>query len=342
MIKDFFRSFLQFLARTLAFSFGMILFIVMLSVLFKKPYTTPTLTTAHVLPNHEWKQAPLSTTAPTILRLNVNGIIGLDGLKYQNIRDQLIDSIDGQIKQEQVKGILIVLNTPGGAADDSDAIYRLVKEYKARYKVPVWAVADGLCASGGMYIACSADKIYATEPSVLGSVGVIMGTGFNFSALMERVGVQSKTLFCGKNKDELNPFRPWTPEEGSNIQHTINSFYDKFVGIVTENRKEISKEQLIEMGAQVYPVEDAKQIGFIDGIVQHVDQVLHQFAKELNIEEKYQFVELKSESLFEELFKSGENALFQRKIRHEVVVPGALPQELQGKMLFLYNPQQST
>ena len=67
---------------------------------------------------------------------------------------------------------------PGGAADDSVGIYRALCEYKKKYNVPIYAFVDGLCASGGMYIACAADKIYATPSSVIGSVGVIMGPLF--------------------------------------------------------------------------------------------------------------------------------------------------------------------
>ena len=98
---------------------------------------------------------------------------------HDAVRAQLIDTIDGEINKDQVKGLLLAINSPGGTVDDSDGIYRLVQEYKSRLKIPVYAYVDGMCASGGMYIACAADKVYASDASLVGHVGVILRTIFN-------------------------------------------------------------------------------------------------------------------------------------------------------------------
>ena len=92
---------------------------------------------------------------------------------------------------------------------DADGIYRAIKHYKEQYQVPVIAYVDGLCASGGMYIACAADKIYATDVSLVGSVGVLFPSFMNFSKLLDTVGVQSLTISSCKGKDDMNPLRPW-------------------------------------------------------------------------------------------------------------------------------------
>ncbi|MFI5264393.1 MAG: S49 family peptidase, partial [Candidatus Kapaibacterium sp.] len=92
-----------------------------------------------------------------------------------------VESQEGDFKNNRVKGILLYMDTPGGYSTDSDTIYRLLMEYKKQYKVPIYAYVDGLCASGGMYIAITADKIMASDTSLIGSIGVIAPTFMNFT-----------------------------------------------------------------------------------------------------------------------------------------------------------------
>src|SRR5690606_22323692 len=115
------------------------------------------------------------------LQINVHGVIGdaKSGIDTKMAQNILLDSRTGDFKNERGKGILLHMNTPGGTVVDSDNIYRMLKTYKERYKVPVFAFVDGLCASGGMYISCAADKVYAGPASIIGSVGVIIGPFFN-------------------------------------------------------------------------------------------------------------------------------------------------------------------
>src|SRR3990167_9760976 len=117
-----------------------------------------------------------SLVSPVILQVNINGVIGdPKKLNTETVQNILLDSRTNTFKGDRVKGILLYVNTPGGTVIDSDNIYRMLQEYKERYKVPVFAYIDGLCASGGMYIASSADQIFAGPASIIGSVGVVLG-----------------------------------------------------------------------------------------------------------------------------------------------------------------------
>lgn len=342
--KELVRSFFFSLFRVVAIGIGIVIVFAALSVILKQPPAARHTTTATVIPNHEWKQNPLSSTTPTIVKIPINGVIGLDHLTQANIRTQLIDTIDGEIKRDQVKGVLLTINTPGGTVDDSDGIYRLLLEYKKRLNVPVYAYVDGFCASGGMYIACAADKIFATDSSLIGHVGVMLPTIFNFSNLMDHLGIQSKTITAGKDKDALNPFRPWKENEAVSFQHITDVFYAQFIDIVTKSRTKITKEALIESGAQVYPPAQAEELGYIDARINTLDDAMKLLATDLNIEKEYQVVEFQTKSWLDELF-TGDQALFphkmasDHKITHEIKMPGMLPGTLHGKFLYLYHPE---
>ena len=121
--------------------------------------------TVKVAPNAENVRKIMPDTTPVILKLNVAGVIGVDSLTMEAIRQVLVESREDTLKNDRVKAIILYMESPGGSAIDSDGIYHALKAYKEQYKVPVYAYVDGMCASGGMYIACAADKIYASDVS---------------------------------------------------------------------------------------------------------------------------------------------------------------------------------
>ena len=130
----------------------------------------------------------LPSSAPVILRINVHGIIGEPHLNQDEFENLLLDSQEGMFHNNRVKGVLLHINTPGGTAIDSDGIYRALMKYKATYEIPIYAYVNGICASGGMFIASAADKIYATPESMIGSVGVRMALHSIFLAPWQRSG----------------------------------------------------------------------------------------------------------------------------------------------------------
>lgn len=339
--KNAINSFCKSLFGIIGLALGVIIVFVGLSLLTSNQSDTPHTTTLRVLPDDEWKMGRFSPDAPTILKINISGVIGLDHLRKEEIFQQLIESQDGDLKPGQVKGIIIAINTPGGTADDSEAIYHLIKEYKKRYKVPVVAFIEGLCASGGTFIACSADKIYSTEDSLIGHVGVLLSPPFfNFSKFMDKLGIESKTFYAGKDKDDMNPFRPWRAGEGQNFERLVSFMYDRFRGIVAENRPKLTVEVLTEEGAQIYPAPEAETLGYIDQRISSIDALLKEFATELGIYEDYQFVQLERHDFFEDLFGAKATALFGGNKELSIRIPGDIHPDLHGKPLYLYHPQE--
>jgi protease-4 len=281
----------------------------------------------------------LSSDSPAILKLNITGVIGVEELNTESVRRQLIESREGDLKNNRVKAVLLYINSPGGTTVDSDNIYEMIKAYKKQYSVPVYAYVDGLCASGGMYIASAADKIYSNDSSLIGSVGVISPSFFNFTQLIDKIGVEALTLFAGKDKDLMNPLRPWNPEEQKIVQGLIDFYYNRFVDIVATNRK-MDKEKLVkDYGAKIFNPKDATAYGFINSDGYSYNMALKELVKSIGIEDSYyQVVELTHKSWYNELFGM-EMGLLSGKVTHRIQLSSELDPALMNKFLYLYQPR---
>lgn len=336
-----FRTFFVTIAWMLAIAIGITVISVSISEIFETTehnLEIEHMYTPRILPNASGIRKELSSDAPIILRINIDGIIGGKTVNRDTIGQQLIESREKSLKNDRVKALLLYINSPGGTQTDSDAIYRLVKEYKERYRVPVYAYVDGLCASGGMYIACAADQVFATETSLVGSIGVIAPSFMNFSDLLEKVGVTSMTLYEGKGKDDLNPLRPWKPGEEDNYKTIIDILYNDFVNIVVKNRPRVDKTRLVEeFGAKIYVAPQALENGFIDAAGASYSDTLRTLAKKIGIDDDYyQVVEMFKETWLSEFLNEHEGGF--GTVTHRLELPMELDPAFNNQILFLHRP----
>jgi len=324
------------------FGIAIALMIVILGInLASSSIKAPDKSTLTLSPDSNWNREQLPSSAPVILRINLNGIIGLGKLTGDKFKSILVDSREGDLANDRVKGIILYVDTPGGTAVDSATIYDLLKTYKERYKVPIYAYVEGICASGGIYICSAADQIYSSPSGIIGSVGVRLGPAFNFSEVMNKLGIESKTLVKGKDKDALNPFRPWKEGEEKSLMDVVQNEYIRFVDVVTDARKKLNKQRLIEVyGANIFDAERAQDYGFIDNGDANYDETLAALVKAAGIgdDEKYQVLEIAySESFLTEL-KENKAGLFGGKLQHVFPTGAYTNSELSGKILYLYQP----
>jgi protease IV len=264
----------------------------------------------------------LSSSYPVLLQIPIQGEIGKDKLTGKHIEEILIESREDALSG-RVKGILLVVNSPGGGVTDSDIIFRLLKEYKENYHIPIFAFVDGMCASGGLYIACAADQIFASDVSMIGSIGVLSWPPFmNLADALEKLGVNALTLSAGEGKDEMNPFRNWKPDEQKHYQSLINFYYSRFVDIVAESRA-ISKDTVIEkLGAKVFPAPEAVSIGLANASGASRSQVLKALSQAAGIEGKYQVVGFETETWWKKWLKEEQASPFLTgKLTHELGLP---------------------
>lgn len=194
---------------------------------------------------------------------------------YGQVYDTMVDDVVAKLKQaredEDVKAILLHIDSPGGEVVASDVIYHEVAR-TAKDK-PVVAYFDSVAASGAYYAAMGADRIVANELCITASIGVIMQT-LNVEQLAQKVGVSALTFKSGKMKDLLNPTRQPTEEEIAYVQGLIDETYGKFVGIVARERgldearlREELADGRIVSGRRAVESKLADQVGYFEDAV---------------------------------------------------------------------------
>lgn len=334
-LRSFSKMFFAVCGIFLAF---MVMSIVYSSV--SSPMVIETKTKIKYLPDAEGNRDLAPLDAPVILQLNIHGVIGepktLDAEIVQNI---LVESRTDLLKNDRVKGILLHMNTPGGTVVDSDSIYRMLKEYKARYKVPIFAYVDGLCASGGMYISSAADQVFASPPSIIGSVGVIIGPFFNVVEALSKIGIKSETITEGLDKDMMSPFRPWKENEDASLRAVTSYFYQRFVDIVTAARPRLDRTKLVqEYGAKVFDPVQAQIYGYIDEANSSRSQTLLALLKAAQVDpsKPYQVVSLEPKNEWlTSLFNEKASPLFTGKIEHSIDTGS---HKIRDPIAYLYQP----
>lgn len=205
-----------------------------------------------------------------VLLIEISGMISSQEKEGFRPTPSMIASVKEQLtraaKDEQIKAIVLRINTPGGTVTASDIIYHELKTFKTNRKVPIIASIMDLGTSGGYYIAAAADKVLAHPSSVTGSIGVIMLT-VNAKGLLEKIGVEATAVTSGPRKDMGSPFRTMTVEERAIFQGLIDSFYLRFLTIVQEGRTNLQMEQIKRLAdGRIYTGEQAKEAGLVDEI----------------------------------------------------------------------------
>ena len=131
--------------------------------------------------------------------------------------------------------LAIFINSPGGAVYQADEVYLALNDYKTTGR-PIYVYQGPMAASGGYYISCAGDKIYANRNTLTGCIGVIMGSSYDLTGLFDKIGIKSETIHSGKNKNMFNYNEPVTDEQRAIMQAMCDECYDQFVSIVAKNR----------------------------------------------------------------------------------------------------------
>ncbi|MEN5387779.1 signal peptide peptidase SppA [Aliarcobacter skirrowii] len=176
---------------------------------------------------------------------------------------KVLENIEKAKNDTNIKGVLLFVNSPGGAVAPSIEIALAIKELQELKPVVVYA--SGTIASGSYYASIWANKIIANPGTIVGSIGVIM-QGFNASELLQKVGVQTQTVKAGKYKESGTITRKWTDFEQKELQDLINSTYNMFVLDVATARNLNIKNQQNFADAKVFTAQMAKNVGLVDEV----------------------------------------------------------------------------
>lgn len=185
----------------------------------------------------------------------------------------ILNTIDDLENDENNKGIILWVDTPGGTVYASDELYLKLKEYKEKTGRPIYSSYQSMAASGGYYISCLSDKIYANRNCWTGSIGVTMGSYIDVTGLLEKLGIKINTITSGRNKAMGSELVEMTDEQKEILQSLVDETYENFVSIVSEGRNiEINKVKEIADG-RVYTATQALEIGLVDEVGTYEDCV---------------------------------------------------------------------
>lgn len=174
-----------------------------------------------------------------------------------------LDEIEKAKNNPSIKGVLLIVNSPGGAVAPSVELAYAIKELKAIK--PVIAYASGIIASGSYYASIWANTIIANPGSMVGSIGVIM-QGVNTEELMAKIGISTQTVKAGKFKESGTPTRKWFDYEKEQLQSIIDDTYNMFITDVANARKLDVKNHTKYADAKVFTARQAKKVGLVDEV----------------------------------------------------------------------------
>ncbi|MFQ5956481.1 MAG: signal peptide peptidase SppA [Candidatus Brocadiales bacterium] len=226
-----------------------------------------------------------------VLVVDITGLIS-DRKKRGPLRLGSRPSMVARIKEElekareddDIKALVLRINSPGGTVTASDIIYHEVKKFKKEKGVKVVASIMGLGTSGGYYAAAAADKIVAHPTGVTGSIGVIL-LKVNMKGLMEKIGIEDESVKSGDKKDSVLPFRAMSPEERELLQGVIDSLLQRFVAVVEESRPGVDLKSRRELtDGRVFTAQQALELGFVDKLG-YLDDAIELAEQEVGIEE---------------------------------------------------------
>lgn len=182
-------------------------------------------------------------------------------------------ALDKAQHDDRIKAVVLRIDSPGGTVAASDEIYHRIKRYEATTGVPVIASLGGVAASGGYYIAMSADRVIAEPTTITGSIGVII-VDINAVGLMHKIGLTDTSVTSGPHKDIMSPLRSPKPDEHAIVQRVVDGLYHRFVSVVEQNRPHLDRAKLdMITDGRIFAAPEAKKLGLVDAIG-HQDDVI--------------------------------------------------------------------
>jgi protease-4 len=205
--------------------------------------------------------------------VDINGVISHNSLASA---DNVTASLQDAFKDKRTQGVILRINSPGGSPVQAGYINDEIRRLRAKYpEIPLYAVVEDICASGGYYIAVAADRIYVDKASIVGSIGVVMDS-FGFTGTMEKLGVERRALASGENKAFLDPFAPVVEEHREHAREMIQQIHKQFIGVVRQGRGKRLKETpdmysgLLWVGQKSVDLGLADALGSVDYVAREV------------------------------------------------------------------------
>ncbi len=218
----------------------------------------------------------LGKSKPVVAVLPMTGVIGQIGPMRKGLSlAGMAETIERAFKLTNLEAVALTVNSPGGSPVQSALLYKRIRALAAEKEVPVITFAEDVAASGGYWLACAGDEIFADESSLIGSIGVITA-GFGLTGLIERIGVERRLYKSGERKSLLDPFLDEDPEDVARLRAIQGDVHEAFRALVRDRRGDKLKAPEEEVfSGDVWTGRRALEIGLIDGIG-HVRSVMRE------------------------------------------------------------------
>lgn len=178
---------------------------------------------------------------------------------------KVIPQLNKAFQDKQAKGVVLLINSPGGSAVQASIIHDKIIQLKHKYNKKVVVVAEDMLASGAYLIATAADKIYVNRDTITGSIGVIM-SGFGFTDAIKKLGITRRVFTAGENKDRLDPFAPMTAQDKIKIKTILAQAHQNFINDVLEGRRGKLRGNKSELfSGDFWLGQTAAKLGLVDG-----------------------------------------------------------------------------
>lgn len=196
--------------------------------------------------------------------VDLSGVIASDAFANANT---LITGLRDALENKHSKAVIIRVNSPGGSPVQSDMVYKeILRQRKLNPDKEIYAVIEDIGASGAYYISAAASKIYASESSIVGSIGVTSGGSFGFVDAIKKLGVERRVYTSGKNKAFLDPFLPEKAKDKERYQAMLKNVHKQFIAAVENQRKTRFKEGVDLYNGFMWTGEESKELGLVDDI----------------------------------------------------------------------------
>ena len=197
-------------------------------------------------------------------------VIRLHGTIASGTRGQINDVafagiVDKAFRRGHPAAVALSINSPGGSPVQSSMVAARIRRLADEKKVPVFAFVEDVAASGGYWLACAADEIWADRASIVGSIGVIMAS-FGAHEFIARHGIERRVYTSGANKSQLDPFRPEDPEDVARIKAIGGEIHAAFIAHVRDARGQRLKDDDGLFTGQFWTGPRAEALGLVDGI----------------------------------------------------------------------------
>ncbi|WP_342225654.1 S49 family peptidase [Rickettsia endosymbiont of Urophora cardui] len=199
--------------------------------------------------------------------LRLNGVIGKVSTVQSGLTlEPLNELIEKAFKIKKLKALCLIINSPGGSPVQSELIAKRIRTLAKEHKIKIYSFIEDMAASGGYWLACAGDQIYALHSSIIGSIGVV-SSGFGFHEAINKLGIERRVYTEGKNKAVLDPFKPINKEDVKIIKDLQKQIYEHFVDYVKTRRVgKLTQQDDILFNGEFWAGRTALDYGLIDDL----------------------------------------------------------------------------